>query len=360
MRKLELAQLTPGLIVADNVFNYNKQLILPIGTKLSNKTITKLAFYSISNIYVEDEKPIEVIKASQISQSYSERIKNSPEFQRFAVEFEKDVRKFKKVMNAVVKQHAPFDINDLMQDVLALLHNNEKGKVHIFEILNNMRQFDDLTYAHSINVALICNIFAGWLGMSKEETNLVTQCGLLHDMGKLKVPEKIIKKPGKLTNEEFNVIKTHPLAGYEILSRYKINPHIINAAMMHHEKCDGSGYPLSLKGDKIDKFAKIVSIADVYDAMTSVRVYRGAMCPFKVIEIFEQEGLQKYDTHYIITFIENVLNTYIQNRVRLTDGRVGEIVMINKRKLSRPLIRCGTEYVDLSKEPLSLGIAEIV
>lgn len=121
--------------------------------------------------------------------------------------------------------------------------------------------------------------------------------------------------------------------------------------MMHHERCDGSGYPLHLKGNKIDRFAKIVAIADVYDAMTAARVYRGPLCPFKVIEILEEEGLQKYGVEYILTFLENVVNTYIQTHCQLNDGRYGDIIYINKEKLSRPIILCGTEYINLAERP---------
>ena len=130
-----------------------------------------------------------------------------------------------------------------------------------------------------------------------------------------------------------------------------MNEHICNAALMHHERCDGSGYPLGLRGSQIDAYAKIVAIADVYDAMTAARVYRGPICPFRVIEIFEAEGLQKYDVKYVLCFLENIVNSYIQNRCRLSDGREGEIIFINKLKFSRPVVRCGNEYVDLAENP---------
>lgn len=356
MRKLEISELVPGLVVAKNVMTFRNELLYPAGYRLTNKAITKLAFYSIPFICVEDEKDhfsYEELK------TYSERVRSTPEFQRFAEEFEKDVYKIKSVLNDVVEKNAPLDINDLLQDTLALLQTSSQN-VHIFEMINNMRQYDDSTYAHSINVALIANVLATWLGMKEKDVLLVTQCGLLHDIGKLQVPGKIIKKPGKLTSSEYNIVKTHPFAGYEILSKHNMNPHIINSALMHHERCDGTGYPYGLTSERIDKFAKIISIADVYDAMTSARVYRGALCPFKVIEIFESEGLQKYDTKYILTFIENVLNTYIQNRVRLSDGRTGEVIMINRHSLTRPLIRSGSSYIDLSKESSYIYIEEII
>ena len=123
-----------------------------------------------------------------------------------------------------------------------------------------------------------------------------------------------------------------------------------NAALMHHERCDGSGYPFGLTGNRIDKFAKIVSIADVYDAMTAARVYRGPLCPFTVIDIFEKEGLQKYESEYILCFLKNVVLTYIGQRVRLTNGQEGDVVFINPQQLSRPMIKCGDTFVDLSKQ----------
>jgi HD-GYP domain-containing protein (c-di-GMP phosphodiesterase class II) len=123
------------------------------------------------------------------------------------------------------------------------------------------------------------------------------------------------------------------------------------AALQHHERADGSGYPRGLQDDEIDEFASIIAIADVYDAMTAARVYRGPLCPFRVIEIFEQEGFEKYDVEYVLTFLEHVVNTYIQNRCLLSDGRQAEIIFVNKDKLSRPMVQCGDEYINLADYP---------
>lgn len=356
MHKIDVKDLTPGMIVAENIMSFRNQLLYPAGYRLTDKAITKLTFYSIPFICVEDEN--DHFSYSELK-TYSERVRSTPEFQHFAEEFEKDVYKFKNFLNDVVEKNAPVDINDILQDTLALLSNSTKN-IHILEMLNNMRQYDDSTYAHSINVALISNLLATWLHMEESEIYLATQCGLLHDIGKLRIPDSIIKKSGKLSDEEYNIIKTHSYSGYEILTKHQVNPHIANCAMMHHERTDGSGYPFGLMDEKIDTFAKIVSIADVYDAMTSARVYRGAMCPFKVIDILEREGLSKYDTHFLLTFIENIINTYIKSYVRLSDGRTGEVILINKQALSRPLIRSGSLYIDLSKEPDAVYIEEII
>ena len=128
---------------------------------------------------------------------------------------------------------------------------------------------------------------------------------------------------------------------------------------MHHEKCDGSGYPLGINGGKIDPFAKIVGIADVYEAMTAARVYRGPLCPFQVIDIFEREGLPIYEAAYILKFLENVVMTYMNHRVRLSDGTKGDIVFINHARLSRPMIKSGSNFIDLTKTP-NIYIEQII
>ena len=119
---------------------------------------------------------------------------------------------------------------------------------------------------------------------------------------------------------------------------------------MHHERCDGSGYPYGFYSEQIDSFAKLVSIADVYDAMTCARVYRGPLCPFDVITIFETEGYTKYDPKYIMIFLEGIVQTYIHNSVRLSNDMIGEIILINKSELSRPVIKVGDVYFDLTKQ----------
>ncbi len=242
------------------------------------------------------------------------------------------------------------DIDLLLKHSLAITSLGEK-KGSIFAMMQNMREYDDSTYAHCINVALLSNILATWLKFSPEEVNLATSCGLLHDIGKLLVPHDILSKPARLTPDEYEEIQKHPVAGYQLLKKQGADVHIQNAALMHHERSDGSGYPLRLHGNQIDRFARLVSIVDVYDAMTAARVYRGPVCPFRVIELYESEGFQKYDVEYLMTFLENVVNTYIRNRCRLSDGREGDIIYINRYKLSRPIVQCGTEYVNLSEYP---------
>ena len=347
MKRVNTSELVPGMVTAEDVFTYSNQLILPKGLILTDKSITKLEFYSILSIRVEDE----IVGTPEVedSRSFAQKIQASPEFKEYKQHFESAVSVFQHDMEAFVRDNTELNAEQLLENTLSILDNSH-GKVNVYSKLHNMRNYDDLTYAHSINVALICHVMGGWMHMSEEDINLVTLCGLLHDVGKLKIPETLIKKPDKLTVHEYDTVKTHTIEGYNLLKNCAVNEHVKNAALMHHERFDGSGYPLGISGKKIDRFAAIVSVADVYEAMTSARVYRGPLCPFRVLSIFVQEGLQKYDPEVMLPFMENIVSTYMGNRVRLSNGVEGEIIYFNKVNPARPTIRCGSNYIDLMQE----------
>ena len=134
---------------------------------------------------------------------------------------------------------------------------------------------------------------------------------------------------------------------------------IKNCVLMHHEFRDGSGYPLHLKGDKIDTVVSIVTVSNIYDEMTSRRTYRAPICPFSVISQFEEEGITKFEPNVIMTFLGNIANTFIANRVMLNTGQTGEIIFVNADHLSRPVVRCGENYVDLSSDK-NLSIVAVI
>ncbi|MCR5023443.1 MAG: HD-GYP domain-containing protein [Lachnospiraceae bacterium] len=348
MPKLLIHELIPGMVTAEDVFSFNNQLIVPKDMVLTDKAITKMEFYSIMAVNIKESSLHPDTPEPIPEPSYSEKIRSSAKYKQFRREYEEEMESFKDSVNDLITLNV-MDTEALLKKPEKLLEESESG-IHIFDMLHNMRMYDDPTYAHCMNVALICNVFGSWIKMDEEDIKTLTLCGLLHDIGKIMIPDTIITKPAKLTPEEYSVIKTHSLEGYNAIKRLNIDDHIKNAALMHHERCDGSGYPFGLKTNRIDRFARIVSIADVYDAMTSARVYRGPLCPFQVISIFEQEGLQKYDPEYILIFLGYIVNTYMHNRVRLSNGMEGDIVLINKMDLSKPMIQCGNHYIDLSRE----------
>lgn len=350
MKKVNISELAPGMVLAEDVYDLNQHLILPRGLVLSDHTITKLELYSIINVRIE-EKRAEMPREDAIpaDTSYSQRLKLTSEFQNFEVKYTTATSIFKAIMDDSLKHPAKLDAKQLIQNIESLLSTKDKH-VNVFDMLHNMRQLADATYVHCMNVGIICNIFAHWLHMTPEEIEIATLSGLLHDIGKLMIPNDILSKAGKLTDWEYRIMQTHPREGYEMLLSANVDRRILNAAYMHHERCDGAGYPQRLRADQIEPFAKLVAIADVYDAMTCARLYRGAMCPFKVIAVLEDEGLQKYDPQYILTFLKNIVDTYLLQSVRLSNGEVGQIVFINPNKLSRPTIRIKEKYIDLSTQ----------
>ena len=347
MKKLSPYQLLPGMKLASDVYTHGDHLLLPEGYVLDEYAISKLQ-ESVGSVKIEQPA------------TRSEQIQNSPEFVNFSKAFVQNVSTFKENLNVAVTNCDSLDTNGLLNSTLSMM-DNARGALHIFDMLHNMRHVDDLTFAHSLNVALICNVLAEWQGMSKEDIEIATLCGLLHDIGKLVLPEEIINKKEKLSFEEMQIYKKHPYEGFKILKSKGVDSRIANAALMHHERCDGKGYPVGYTAEKIDEFAKLVSIANDYDTTASHRSDSKTPCPFSVIQMLEKEGLRKYDSFFVMTFLENIINTFISNTVQLSDGRTGEVILVDKNHPSRPLIKClDGSFIDLRTEPLSLVIEKII
>lgn len=353
MKRIRTHELQPGMKTAEDVYSYNNQMIVPKGTVLDDKSITRLEFYSVLAVRIADEEDVveSDLENAVIPEdsSYAIKVRSSKQFKEFEKTFIKNTEVLQNSLKSVVEDGAEIDTKQMFGNVTEMIATGMTS-ISVFDMLHNMRQYDDFTYVHSMNVALICNVFAKWLNMSEKEVEIATIGGLLHDIGKLKIPDNIMRKPDRLTPAEYNIIKTHSLQGFNILKDKDIDDNIKQCALMHHERCDGTGYPLGVVSEKINPFAKIVAIADVYDAMTAARIYRGPLCPFRVIGIFEAEGLQKYDSHYILTFLEHIVSTYMNNRVKLNNGEEGDVVFMNKNQYSRPMIQCGDRFIDLSKE----------
>ena len=353
--RIRTDQAEVGMKVASDIYSSRNQLIITKNTILDERMITRLRFYNIFGLIVYKDSPkIEIIEEV----SYIEMLRDTPEFKKFNRTYVDTVQIIEENLNQILAGTSSFDIDTLLEETNRILKEGRNG-AHILEMLHGIRNYDDLTYVHSLNVSLICSIFGSWLRLSPEDIKILTLSGLLHDIGKMLIPKEIIHKVGKLTPEEYKVVKTHTIKGYQVLKDYPVDIRVKYATLMHHERCDGSGYPNGFIAEQIDDFAKIIAIADVYDAMTSNRRYRNAICPFDVVDEFEREGILKYDPGFLMTFLEHIVESYIHNLVRLSDGREGEVIMINRLSLSRPVIRIGDDYLDLSHKH-DIKITEII
>lgn len=210
-----------------------------------------------------------------------------------------------KTVNELLMEESVDNTEELLKGILALL--SERCYVdRSIKLMHEVYRLDYDTFVHSLNVAMISHELATWLGWNEEDVEKVTLCGLLHDVGKLRVEYAILMKPGRLTEEERLNMQEHPILGFELLEKCQtVDEHVRNAAMQHHERYDGSGYPCGLEGKQIDKFARVVAIADVYDAMTANRVYRDAMEPGYVLDQMRAE-CERYDTEFFAVFHDKV------------------------------------------------------
>jgi len=218
----------------------------------------------------------------------------------------------------------------------------------------------DSIYRHSINVAVLSNLLGKWIGLEDKKVLLLTYSGLLHDIGKTQIDSKIFSTNKPLTEDELKKMKSHPLLGYKIVNEINfLDKSVAQGILMHHERIDGSGYPLGLQSDKISQFAKIISIADVFDAINSNRSYRKKKLPFEALEIIKAESFGKLDYTYCNVFLDHMFNYYIGKDVVLNNNKIAQIIQMNINNLDRPLILLDNNFVKLS-EHKDLDIKEFV
>lgn len=366
MIKMATKDLTAGMVTAAPVYSKTGQRLFDANTMMTSQRISYLEFYGVEWVDILPEAEIEEPKPEILNTpepdskakepepdttSYSQKVKRSRNFHAFKVDYSKKTEMLEDSFHHLINKSQPFEPDALLEQVSSL-YSNHLTSLSVFDMLHNMRQIDDTTYAHCINVAIICRMMGKWLKFPEDDLEALTLAGLLHDIGKCKVDPKILTKPGPLTPEEYKHIKRHPTLGAKILADYPLDERVRSAVLMHHERCDGSGYPSGLRREAISDFAKIVAIADVYDAMTSNRCYRKGICPFEVIATFERMGFEKYEGKYLLPFLNHIIDTYLGNTVLLNDGSSGKVIMVNTQFLSRPVVSTEQhEYLDLSKHP---------
>lgn len=336
--------LKPGMVLGENVLNYKNELIFPVDTVVDDLVIAKLARHSIMCVAIKEE--------IDYATTHFEKVRLSTEFKYFEVTYNDCMPIYRKIMNDFVTQKAPVSVNRLMELYVKISSCAKNGEQLLDFLYNMLPSEDDMTHAHCLNSALIAGVFGTWLGLPKENIFLLIQCAFFYDIGKLKLPQDLIWKPSKLTDLEFTKMKIHTMLGFDLLKDMKVNDHVLKATLQHHERCDGSGYPSRLRGDKIDVFAKYIAIIDSYEAMTSARTYRQSLNPFQVIANFEKAGFDKYDETIIRPILSHIASTQIGFSVRLSDDTEAEISSITEEHLSRPLLKTKKgETIDLNNLP---------
>ncbi len=349
--KLGLQAAQDGMKLSRAIHDKDGKVIVPEETCLNSNIISYLknvdTQYIWVDLIVDDEDSV-----------YMNSIKERDEFKKFCTAHSQVTDKIKNLLDKIVFSNLKINEEELITHMSPLLKITD-NPILMLEFLHCMRIHDDSTYDHSVNVGLICNIIGKWLNFNKEDRKILTLCGLLHDIGKLKIPKEVLNKPGKLTDEEFEIIKKHPEYGHQIIKTQNINIHIKNSILQHHEKCDGKGYPYGKDNIEIDEYAKIVTIADIFDAMTANRIYRKGLSPIAVIDWFQSEPINKYKAEYLKIFLEQVADTYLNKHVLLSNDEEAHVVLINKSNLTKPIVKTKTRLINLAEED-GLSIKELL
>lgn len=373
MKEILLKDVEAGMVTAAPVRTKSGQTLADKNTTLSSQLIARFTFYHIHSIVIDDvgneveeavevkseEKPSRVkgytkeIKESSFSRdyvSYNQKLSQTDEFREFQLSYALCLEDLKRNFARIKNNEFDIKKEPLLRHAAGI--SKYRTALELFNMIRCVRFSEDSIYSHCLNVALETCVLGKWLKLDNETLNELTNAALLHDIGKTEIASSILNKKGRLTPEEFQVITNHTIIGNRILKNAGFNISIRNAALQHHERNDGKGYPRGLTGDEIDDFAAMIALIDVYDAMTSPRPQRAPLCSFEVIEEFEKIGFEKYNTKYLLTFLSHLAGMHHNTMVMLDDGTCGRVVYINQSKLSRPIIeKDNGEVIDLSREP---------
>lgn len=240
------------------------------------------------------------------------------------------------------------DVINKCADEICLFLNQE---TNILKLLNEVQDKNPYMYSHPVNVALLAYVIGKWLSMNDMDLHRLVIAGLLHDIGKAKVKDSILNKSDPLTQDEMEIVKSHTTQGYKILvSQNIMDIDILSAVLYHHERQDGSGYPSGLKGNRINIFSRIIAVADIYDAITSTKVYKKKCTPFKAVDEINDNSFGHLDPTICQVFMNNISNYYYGSHVRLNNELEGEIIYINPCERTKPLIRCNNSYLNLTED----------
>lgn len=331
MQKHFIGGVIPGSIIAQDVYGNDGVLLIKKGSMFREQYIPRFIDAGVQEICVEDNGTMTPQTINTIRKSLSiQDVIHDKTRTHAQNQIKKTMMKFKSVSNSDIQRIGKI-VEDMIEQIL-----DEKDFVFA---LSQLRSVDDYTYQHSVNVGVLSLIIGIDLALGKEELKNLGIGAMLHDIGKIMVPEEIIKKPSKLTFDEFAEVKKHTEYGYEILIQTDVAEEAAQIALHHHEKYDGTGYCRGLRNTKIPLFARIVAVADVYDAMSNDRVYQRRFTPDKVFREITHLGNKHFDTEIMETFARHINIYPTGTGIILNSGHRGIVLYQNKLYPESPIVR---------------------
>jgi HD-GYP domain-containing protein (c-di-GMP phosphodiesterase class II) len=337
-----ITDMKPGMKLAEEI-RINNTLILPSGVIITETILNKLGknyFHNLFTVY-DRETTDSVDNLSEISDG--DTIK---EIENNFTMISQDLEKVFTNINGIVK----IDINEI-REFANMINSSLKSPNAVIKNIVLHGSGDDTIFKHSVNVTALSAMLGKCLGFNAKDINLLTYSALLHDFGKTKIPKHILNKAGILTEDEKKAIQLHSIISYNLVKDIPyLDKSVCSGILMHHERMDGSGYPLGVKGEKIHSFAKIIAIADVFDAVNSNRIHKKRKDPFRALNTIQKNSLLKLDYEYCKVFIDHIVNYYVGEKVLLNNGKVCRIIQIDKNNLSKPFIMDENDFIDLSSQ----------
>jgi HD-GYP domain-containing protein (c-di-GMP phosphodiesterase class II) len=356
MRFVPINSVKEGSYLAKTIFDDNDRILLKKGVRLTENLISRIKNNGIYSVYINDDfsdneiediiKPELRIKAIK---AVKETFKNFLNYNKYL-----DKRSFNAKEKEMIKQREKYikTIGEISETIIDEVLSKKDIMINLVDI----KSADNYTYQHSVNVAILSLVLGIELQLSKHELYDLCIGAMLHDLGKVLIPEEILNKPGKLDEDEFELIKNHTTKGYEYLKNsLDISAPARVIVLQHHERVNTEGYPNNLSGDKINKLAKIVAIADVYDALTSDRPYRRALPPNEALELIMGSGGTHFDYDMVKVFATKIVPYPIGTLVKLSSGNVAVVEEVYPDFPLRPKVKVITRknenvYIDLMNQ----------
>lgn len=357
IRLISVRNARPGMWLARSIRNEEGLVLLAEGMELTDSLLNRLKRSGIAYLYVHDPRTDDIHIPELLS----------AETRREAL---REVRfHFRKIMDRSARLRGVSNMDRSFRRVLNMMIDDLYRNKDAMMMLTDMSITDHYLYQHSVNVCTYALVLGLAQNYSREEMMVLGLGALLHDIGKTQMPQEILQKQGKLSRAEMAVVRNHTNVGFEMLKDEPNIPLIsAHCALQHHERLDGSGYPRGLKGGEIHEYAQWIGLIDVYDAMTTNRVYRPAMLPHRALEILFTGSDSLFDIEKLTAFRDRISLYPLGITVTLSTGETGVVVDVNSAYPQRPIVRIirgaeGEEInppyeIDLSKK-LSLMITGV-